>query len=728
MMISKKFLSLVVAFTVVFGLAFVTIGGNFKVYAATTTYSASAGFSAIQGKNQWYYQKLSGGTYTNLATYDSTEERWKETTEYPWVSADAQHPENTYDSVRKWVAPGNGTIDISGSVHKGNNIGDGIVATIKKNDTQLWSAHVTRTTNVNPTGVTGISVAAGDAIYFIVGKNGNMDNDHTFWDPTIVYTSGGGSAPTPGSATALETSDTMTIDGYLNESAWDVDNSVARTISGIPNNTVNFGVTWDSTYLYVGIKALDSSLYGGSGDFDDDSFDIYIDGDHNKGTSYDSHDRMFQIFYNNNGIFEKNNRTTGVLHATAAIAGGFSGELAIPWSNLGITPSNGTIIGFDVANNDDDDGGDRDSQTMWHGTGTNYLDTSAFGEVELSATVISPPTQMISILTCGATANDGTDDLSAINTCASQAKAQGKALYVPAGNFILSDVLTLDGVSMFGAGINATTLTSTDPSNGSIDIEGDNVTLSSLKHVYATVVPRDGSNLQQNSITVIGATHFTIDNVYVYKASGAGILIRESENGTVQNNKVDSTNADGIHMTLGSSFITVDNNYVTGVGDDTIAVVSYLTDGTRVHDITIQNNDVGYHSLARGITVVGGVNVTIANNSINNTDFAGIYISAEAEWNTYGVDDVTITGNTIDHCGLLVGAHPNVLIYASQGSIDDITFNYNLIENAVNGGIGSWGDGSIGDLYFNFNTVSNSGGAATQFVKGTIHLNGNTGF
>jgi chitodextrinase len=186
-----------------------------------------------------------------------------------------------------------------------------------------------------------------------------------------------------------KTLDSLTVDGDLTESVWDISTEVNKTIVGTPNNTVTFGTLWDDTYLYVGVKALDSSLKNDSTALkDDDSFDIYIDADHNQGTIYDSHDRQFQVGYNDSTLSEKNGNTTGVLHATTGITGGFSAELAIPWSNLGITPSSSTIIGLDIANNDDDDGGTRDSQTIWNGTSTDWQDTSSFGEADLSATTV----------------------------------------------------------------------------------------------------------------------------------------------------------------------------------------------------------------------------------------------------------------------------------------------------------------------------------------------------
>lgn len=526
---------------------FVLTGAASPTYV-TTTYSASADFSGTQGAKQWYYQKLSGSTYSDLI-YDSKTKHWEQSaSDYPWISADAQHPDKNFDAVRKWVSPGTGTITITGDVRKGDSKGDGILATIKKDGTKLWSAVVKKTTSVNPAGVANIPVVKGTAIYFIVNSQSSMSNDHTLWNPTILY----------------KTEEIK---------------PVSDQVQSAPSNT-------------------------------------------------------------------------------------------------------------------------------------------------------PPASSDISILSCGATPNDDKDDYAAIVACIDKAKTQGKAVYAPPGNYLLSKILTLDSVSLYGAGPDLTTLTSTDPNKGSIDLKGTAPKLSHLKHTYSTVVPRGNGANEKNNITVRGATQFVIDDVYVYKASTAGILVQGvASNGKITNNRVEATNADGIHITDGSHTIAIENNVVKAVGDDTIAVVSYMQDGVVSHNITIRNNDVGYDSLARGITVVGGTDVLIEGNSVKDTQMAGIYIAVEGSYNTSNVDRITVNGNTVEHTGIREPAnHPNVLVYASQGQVDNVVFNNNMIKNAAHRGIGVWGSGTIKNVTFNNNTLINLVGASTVFSNGIIKLNGNTGF
>lgn len=178
----------------------------------------------------------------------------------------------------------------------------------------------------------------------------------------------------------------LTVDGSLNEPAWTMVKSVDKVVNGTMNNSAEFGVLWDDNYLYLGVKVTDANLYNDSSEvFNDDSVEIYIDGNHNKGTTYDSYDRQYIKGWNDSALLEPRGTTLGLLHAWSAISGGYSVEMAIPWSSLGITPTIGMTIGFDVGYNDDDNGGGRDSQTMWAGTADNWSNTSAYGELKLTS-------------------------------------------------------------------------------------------------------------------------------------------------------------------------------------------------------------------------------------------------------------------------------------------------------------------------------------------------------
>ncbi len=114
----------------------------------------------------------------------------------------------------------------------------------------------------------------------------------------------------------------------------------------------------------------------------------------------------------------------------------------------------------------------------------------------------------------------------------------------------------------------------------------------------------------------------------------------------IEGNEITGTLADGIHSTAGSGDGVVADNVVRDTGDDAIAVVSYVADDALTTGITISANQV-LGSSARGISVVGGADVTIEGNVVDTTDAAGIYLASEDSFDTYAAQRIRVVGNQV---------------------------------------------------------------------------------
>jgi len=184
-------------------------------------------------------------------------------------------------------------------------------------------------------------------------------------------------------------STSIKVDGVLDEQEWDLKYSISKVVSGSYNNTAKFGVLWDDRYLYLGVDVIDSSLISqdSTNIWEDDSVEVYIDVAHDHKPSYDTYDTQYIKGYGVTSLWEKNNRTSGVLHSYYRTQNGYSIEMGIPWANLNVVPSSGMVLGFDVGINDDDNGGGRDGQAMYAGTSNNYLTTQYFGDLILTINV-----------------------------------------------------------------------------------------------------------------------------------------------------------------------------------------------------------------------------------------------------------------------------------------------------------------------------------------------------
>jgi len=175
--------------------------------------------------------------------------------------------------------------------------------------------------------------------------------------------------------------------------------NVTKQVINASDNEVNYRLTWDGSYLYVGILVWDNNaytntLYGDSPEiWNDDAVEIFIDPTNSKLPYFDPslHRQILVKFtpVGTNPTVSVRGNSTGIVAAAKLVnskiyVGGYSVEVAIPWSNLGISATAGSYMGFDVAVDDDDNGGNRDSQLAWKGTGDDYQNASIWGTVMLN--------------------------------------------------------------------------------------------------------------------------------------------------------------------------------------------------------------------------------------------------------------------------------------------------------------------------------------------------------
>ncbi len=194
---------------------------------------------------------------------------------------------------------------------------------------------------------------------------------------------------------AKKTLSTLTIDGNLTESVWTLDKTIAKTVSGTKNNTETFGILWDDSYLYIGVKVLDATIKTtNTNAYDNDGVEIYFDMNNNGG-GFDASDRQWIKVFNSSNIWQKIGTGTGavtttstVISASKSITGGYTMEFAIPWTNFGITPSTAILYGFDIAIDDCDGGTTRSNQVVWMGDANNWQSLTNTGDLQLSSQTV----------------------------------------------------------------------------------------------------------------------------------------------------------------------------------------------------------------------------------------------------------------------------------------------------------------------------------------------------
>jgi hypothetical protein len=177
--------------------------------------------------------------------------------------------------------------------------------------------------------------------------------------------------------------------------------NVTKKVFNNSDNEGTFRLTWDGNFLYLGIVVWDNlgytnTLYNDSPEiWNDDAVEIFIDPTNSKLPYFDPNlHRQILVKYSPEGTspaVSVRGNSAGIVSASKLVyskiyLGGYSIEVAIPWSNLGVTPISGKYMGFDISVNDDDNGGNRDSQIAWKGTFDNWQNSSLWGTVMLNNT------------------------------------------------------------------------------------------------------------------------------------------------------------------------------------------------------------------------------------------------------------------------------------------------------------------------------------------------------
>lgn len=244
-------------------------------------------------------------------------------------------------------------------------------------------------------------------------------------------------------------------------------------------------------------------------------------------------------------------------------------------------------------------------------------------------------------------------------------------------------------------------------------------------HIVGPGVVRDNANL---GIRIDACTRFTVRDCVVDSTESAGIIVREgSTDGLITGCHVHDTLADGIHVNTTSKRISIVGNNLVNTGDDSIAVVSVVANGDYCTDVSIVGNTV-YQSNSRGIAVVGGKRITISGNTINQTTNSGIFVYYSVAFLSYGSEDVSIVGNTVNDACTFGTPGSNVgCIDVRSGDVTYPISNVAIIGNVVRGGANNYHSIHVGETAtatFNVTVADNiiTGQGAGANANNGIHF------
>ncbi|MEJ5915911.1 glycosyl hydrolase family 28-related protein [Pseudokineococcus sp. 1T1Z-3] len=273
----------------------------------------------------------------------------------------------------------------------------------------------------------------------------------------------------------------------------------------------------------------------------------------------------------------------------------------------------------------------------------------------------------------GAVGDGVADDTAALQEALDALEPGQRLVLADDAVYATSDVITLsvDDVEVVGGA----ELRATDEERSSFQVEADDVLVSGVTFTTPGTTQRWSAEDQQR-LLLRGTDGVELRDVTVRGSAAAGVFVAgASTNFLLDGVQVEDTRADGIHVTQGSSDGRLVDVSTSRTGDDGVAVVSYSQDGAPSARIEVER-PVVRESDARGISVVGGEDITWTDVDVAQTAAAGIYVATEGDpYFTTSTSGVLVDGAVVVDANIDEGIdHGAVLLFDGNddSSLSDV--------------------------------------------------------
>ncbi|MEU4235782.1 CBM35 domain-containing protein [Actinoplanes sp. NPDC026619] len=308
-----------------------------------------------------------------------------------------------------------------------------------------------------------------------------------------------------------------------------------------------------------------------------------------------------------------------------------------------------------------------------------------------------------------AAAPGGGDDTAALTSAINAAKSAGKGLWIPAGTYPISGRISVQGVTIRGAGPWNTILKGVN-GKGGFFATGGNVQISDLAVSGDSTVRNDSGD--DAAFEGNFGTGSMLQNVLVFHSKVA----LWADNGTdglyVVGARIRDTYADGVNLHGNVRNTRIDQSSVRNTGDDALAMWS---DGSAVTNSAFTFNTLQLPMLANTAGIYGGNGNRITDNLMSDTVTASAGIAVGTRFNPVPLSGTTVVArNTLTRTG---GFEPNwgsqlgaLWIYADTADITtpiQVT-DVSIQDSTYQGVLLSWGRTITGTTFTNV-TIANTG-------------------
>jgi hypothetical protein len=246
--------------------------------------------------------------------------------------------------------------------------------------------------------------------------------------------------------------------------------------------------------------------------------------------------------------------------------------------------------------------------------------------------------------------NDSTTALQNAINAAENATAPG-TVYLPAGTYKISNPLSVNNVTIEGAGEWYTVVTGSEVEfAGNIAPASTNVNISNLA-IFGNVAVRNDGDGTVNGFNG-GFSNSTISNIWIQNTKVGAWIVGPATNLTFNNMRIMDLKADGINFNAASgpmSGLTIENSFFRNTQDDGMAM---WAENASEAGITLNQNTVISPGLANNVAIYGPANPTITNNLLEDPVTRGSCIHDGTRFGTSAtLGTVTIQNNQLERCG-----------------------------------------------------------------------------
>ncbi|WIX83125.1 discoidin domain-containing protein [Amycolatopsis carbonis] len=292
--------------------------------------------------------------------------------------------------------------------------------------------------------------------------------------------------------------------------------------------------------------------------------------------------------------------------------------------------------------------------------------TVDLADFEQVAAPAAKPANAVSVTDFGATTGDTSDDAGAFDAAVAAAKTQGKQVWIPAGSFTLNHHITVDQVTIRGAGPWYSELHGT---RAGIFGKGEPASCATPTYPGNAAVPGSSTNVGLYDFAIIGDVQARVDcdqSNAIGGALGGGSVVQNLwlqhtkvglwldgpfDGLTVRGNRVLDQTADGLNLHQGISNTMVTNNFLRNTGDDGLAM---WAEHDADHHNTFSFNTVLLPILANNIAIYGGHDNTVSDNVVADNQDQGGAINVANRFSAVPLSGTTtVTRNTAIRTGVL---------------------------------------------------------------------------